>query len=104
MVGHVRKNLFNYEKRKHEARATSGSEKQVKMKQVATRLRLGFLIFTFAVLGTLALPMMFDDMLPQQMEQEFGAGGTTNHDMGRCTFTAYLLCLCKSRYRTIDVY
>lgn len=84
MLGHVRRNLFNYEKRKHEARASPGSDKQVKLKQVATRLRLGFLIFTFAVLGTLALPMMFEDMLPQQMEQEFGAGGTTNLDMGRC--------------------
>lgn len=64
--------MLNHAKRKYENR--SSSFKNIKLRQFVTRLhigRLGYLFLLFAALGTLAVPLMFQDRLPQQVDQEF---------------------------------
>lgn len=71
IIGHVGKDMLNRAKRKYELR---NSFKHIKLRQFFTRLRmgrLGYLFLLFAALGTLAVPLMFQDRLPQQVDQEF---------------------------------
>ncbi|KAG0591973.1 hypothetical protein KC19_1G215400 [Ceratodon purpureus] len=71
IIGHVGKDMLNRAKRKYELR---NSFKHIKLRQFVTRLRmgrLGYLFLFFAAIGTLAVPLMFQDRLPQQVDQEF---------------------------------
>ena len=70
-IGHVGKDMLNHAKRKYEFRS---SFRHIKLRQFVTRLRmgrLGYLFLLFAALGTFAVPLMFQDRLPQQVDQEF---------------------------------
>lgn len=63
--------MLNHARRKYEFK---GSTKHIKLGQFITRLRmgrLGYLLLLFAALSTLAVPMMFQSILPQQIDQEF---------------------------------
>lgn len=97
MLNHTRRNyefrgnamdMLNHARQKYEFR---GSLKNIKLRQFATRLRmgrLGYLLLLFAALSTLAVPMMFQSILPQQLDQEFKRAMTIQDHKER-----YLSCI-----------
>lgn len=63
--------MINHAKRKYDFK---GSPKNIKLGQLITRLRigrLGYLLLLLTALSTLAVPLMFQSILPQQVDQEF---------------------------------
>ncbi|XP_024392627.1 uncharacterized protein [Physcomitrium patens] len=70
VIGNVGKDMLNHARRKYES---NGLEKHLKLRQFFTRLRLGrfgYLLLVFAALGTLTVPLMFQDALPAQLDQD----------------------------------
>lgn len=62
--------MINHAKRKYDFKGS----KNIKLGQLITRLRmgrLGYLLLLLTALSTLAVPMMFQSILPQQVDQEF---------------------------------